>query len=268
MNFSIVVVTKNNKNDLSKTLESIFKQTYRNYSIIVIDGNSNDGTKEYLSRLKRYSYNFTYVSEPDKGIYDAMNKGIDLASGEYLIFLNSGDTFADQYILKNTYKYINDEGIYFGRVIIEDEYNRYIGLYPTEAINYFNIKKWLIKSLPNHQSMFFPKSFYKNNKYNLEYKISADSYFKISALKKYKYFFIPTAISIFKLGGISNALKMKNKIQIAIERINRMNQIKAGFDFIKTIAKAIIFQIIFSVFGKRNRVIIYKIKEKFEKIFY
>ena len=88
---SIVTVTYNCKDTVEKTIQNVLKQTYPNIEYIVIDGNSTDGTKEIIERYAdRLAY---WVSEPDKGIYDAMNKGIKAATGDWILFRNSGDYF-------------------------------------------------------------------------------------------------------------------------------------------------------------------------------
>ena len=98
MKYSIITVNYNNKEGLRKTIESVISQTFRDFEYIVIDGGSSDGSAELL---KEYSDKITYwVSEPDKGIYNGMNKGIAKATGDYLNFMNSGDCFYDQQVLK------------------------------------------------------------------------------------------------------------------------------------------------------------------------
>ena len=97
--FSIIVVSLNTKTDFLKTLESIKKQIYRNYEIIVIDGNSTDGTKKEIIKRKKTISKFTI--EKDRGIYHAMNKGIKMSSGKWIIFMNSGDLFYKKDTLHN-----------------------------------------------------------------------------------------------------------------------------------------------------------------------
>jgi len=100
-NLSIITVNLNNEVGLSKTIESVQNQTYRDYEYIIIDGGSIDGS---LNILNEYSQIFTHwVSEPDSGIYDAMNKGIKFAKGEWIIFMNSGDFFANKNVLENIF---------------------------------------------------------------------------------------------------------------------------------------------------------------------
>lgn len=94
MKFSIITINYNNAEGLRKTMASLFNQTYADYEFIVIDGGSNDGSVNFIQeREDRISF---WCSEPDKGIYNAMNKGVFHARGEYLIFMNSGDIFHNQ----------------------------------------------------------------------------------------------------------------------------------------------------------------------------
>lgn len=95
MKLSIITINYNNASGLSKTLESVFNQTFMNFEYIVIDGNSTDGSVELIKQYEDSSVeNFSWISEPDTGIYNAMNKGIRMAKGEYVLFLNSGDMLA------------------------------------------------------------------------------------------------------------------------------------------------------------------------------
>ena len=93
MQLSIITINRNNKTGLEKTIYSVVNQNYKDYEYIVIDGDSSDGSLEVIKRNEKY---FSYwVSEPDSGVYQAMNKGIDRANGEYCLFLNSGDYLKD-----------------------------------------------------------------------------------------------------------------------------------------------------------------------------
>ena len=97
MKLSIITVNLNNRDGLQKTIDSVVSQTFKDYEWIVIDGGSTDGSKELI---EQYADHFTdWVSEPDKGIYNAMNKGIGMASGEYIQFLNSGDSLVSGHVV-------------------------------------------------------------------------------------------------------------------------------------------------------------------------
>jgi glycosyltransferase involved in cell wall biosynthesis len=115
---SIITVCLNNKAGLEKTIQSVVEQTFRNYEFIVIDGGSTDGSLEVL---KKYSSEIAYrISENDTGIYNAMNKGIVKAQGEYCLFLNSGDYLVDSNVLSNVFIKELDEDIIYGDMIIDD----------------------------------------------------------------------------------------------------------------------------------------------------
>ena len=103
--FSIITINYNNASGLKKTIESVVSQSSQDYEYIVIDGASLDHSIEMLAHFKNTIS--TYISEPDQGVYDAMNKGWKLASGEYVLFLNSGDVFTDSEVLENVSKLID-----------------------------------------------------------------------------------------------------------------------------------------------------------------
>ena len=98
MTLSIITITYNNLGGLKRSVESVLRQNYRNWELIVVDGGSTDGTKQWLRETA--DTRLRYVSEPDNGIYDAQNKGIGMARGEYCFFLNAGDVFCDNYVLE------------------------------------------------------------------------------------------------------------------------------------------------------------------------
>lgn len=101
MKLSIITINYNNVNGLQKTLESVFRQTCKEFEYIVVDGASEDGSKELLEQfLAKADFPFRWISEPDNGIYAAMNKGIRMAQGEYLHFLNSGDWLTDEKVVE------------------------------------------------------------------------------------------------------------------------------------------------------------------------
>lgn len=102
MKISIITINYNNRDGLQNTIDSIVRQTWRNFEWIVIDGGSSDGSKELI---EQYQENFAYwCSEPDNGVYHAMNKGVAQATGDYVNFMNSGDSFYDENVLFNLMK--------------------------------------------------------------------------------------------------------------------------------------------------------------------
>ncbi len=125
--FSVITVCRNCRQELERTLKSVAGQSYTDYEHYVVDGNSTDGTVELLKNFENPRLKF--VSEPDSGIYDAMNKGMSLTSGKYLIFLNAGDTFHNSEVLAAYAAAIrmnSSPGIVYGQTVIVDSAGRYL----------------------------------------------------------------------------------------------------------------------------------------------
>jgi putative colanic acid biosynthesis glycosyltransferase len=201
MLISVVTVVYNGFDSLEMTIKSILSQTYQNIEYIIIDGNSTDAT---LAIIKKYENQIdTWISEADDGIYDAMNKGVKLANGDFIIFMNSSDTFYDDTTLQNIIDKINDKDkVYFGRAKITHQNTSW--LYPNEKFDFSSIDIWLKKALPNHQAMLFPKSFYKSYSYDLKYKIGSDSDYKFNAQSICGFVFLDIVFCKFELGGVSS----------------------------------------------------------------
>jgi len=210
---SIITINYNSKKDLESTIISVVNQSYPNIEYIVIDGGSSDGSIEIIKKYEKYiSY---WVSEPDRGIYDAMNKGLDLASGFWINFKNSGDRFYDNDSLTsidlNKYE---KEGI---DIVYGPSYNLY-GNIIIDSLNVYNLdlgKLHLGRTMPPHQSSLFKFELFKKYRYPIEYKISSDFDF---ILKMYldgrKIVFDSNLITLFKMGGVST----KNEILTVREK--------------------------------------------------
>jgi putative colanic acid biosynthesis glycosyltransferase len=212
---SIITVVYNDDKGLLKTVNSVRIQNFKEIEFIVIDGNSSDNTLSVI--MNNLDIITKYVSEPDKGIYDAMNKGIDLASGDFAIFLNAGDVFYSQDTLSDCVKYIsNPNAVYFGRAENNSEVGNW--LFPPIKINKSNVLTWLKKNVPNHQAMFFPRDYYKSNYYDLSLKISGDADYKWRALKleKLEFIFVDKIVSIFDMGGVSTTYESFKKFKLRI----------------------------------------------------
>ena len=173
--FSIIVVSLNTKKKFLKTIKSIKDQTYKNYETIIVDGKSTDGTIEEILKLKRISRRFKFIIEKDKGIYDAMNKGIKKCSGKWVIFLNSGDIFYKNNVLKNILKKnIKDSDIVYSDTVIDTKKI----VYKTIGNN-FSYKTLLMPFC--HQSSLVKSKYLKKNKFDLNYKLSSDFNFFLSS---------------------------------------------------------------------------------------
>jgi len=155
--FSIITVNYNNLEGLKKTVESVKNQTYQKFEYIVIDGGSYDGSLEFIKDNE--SLLDYWVSEPDSGVYQAMNKGIKKASGEYLLFLNSGDHFYNDEVLEKNHKAIKDSDIiYFDLQVVEGD-KKFIKTYPnTLSFSYF-----VEDTLPHPATFIKKEAFVKTN---------------------------------------------------------------------------------------------------------
>jgi len=196
---SIITVNLNDVEGLKRTMTSVFEQTWQEFEYIVIDGDSTDGSKEYIESHKdKIDY---WVSEQDSGIYNAMNKGIKAATGEYLLFLNSGDHFYNELVLEQNYTCIKDyDLVYFNINVIEDK-NEYIRYFPEHLVFSYFIKF----TLP-HQATFIKSSlFEKVGYYDESLKIVSDWKFFVESICIFNasYFKIEKVLSTHYLNGIS-----------------------------------------------------------------
>lgn len=171
--FSIITINYNNKNGLEKTIKSVVEQTCKDYEYIIIDGGSTDGSKELIEENQQH-FNY-WVSEPDKGIYNAMNKGIKVATGDYCIFLNAGDTFYNQYVVSNFFETHPTADIITGIEIGYLKGKKCITKYPPVQINtLFFVRD---TSFLAHQSTFIKRELLIKQPYNEDYKLMGDTIF-------------------------------------------------------------------------------------------
>lgn len=197
--FSIITVCKNNLQELLLTFNSIISQSIDDFEWIVIDANSKDGTREWLEEIK----SSIWLSEPDNGIYDAMNKGITKANGRYLIFMNSGDEFENETVLDESKKSIekhNFPAFAYGDSI--DIAEAGIGYY-RKAKSYKKNWKGMITQ---HQSMFFNSKVLGKQKYSEDYKLSGDYAFISSFIKdktEIDILYLNFAVCKFSMGGLN-----------------------------------------------------------------
>jgi glycosyltransferase involved in cell wall biosynthesis len=217
MKISIITVNLNNAYGLSITIESVRCQTNTNYEFIIIDGNSTDNSIEIIESNKDIIHYF--ISESDKGIFDAMNKGLDVATGDFVIFLNSGDSFYGKNIIDYVINNITSlDKVYFGCAKVYYNDNTFY-LFPNLDITSNELVQFLNYYKPNHQTMFFPKKFYMKNKYNLQYKNASDEDYKIKAFAECGYYFFNIIVTSFFLGGTSFPKTIKKVKELIYEQI-------------------------------------------------
>ena len=185
--FSIITVTYNAEKVLEDTIQSVIFQTYRNVEYIIVDGASKDHTLEIVN--KYHNRINKVISEPDKGLYDAMNKGIQLATGDYLCFLNAGDKFHDSETLQkivHTLKGQELPDVIYGETAIVDEEGHFLHMRRLSAPAHLNWKSFKQGMLVCHQAFFANRELAINHLYDLQYHFSADFDWCIRIMKKAK----------------------------------------------------------------------------------
>jgi glycosyltransferase involved in cell wall biosynthesis len=197
---SIVTINLNNLSGLIKTVESVLLQDYPNVEYLIIDGGSTDGSVDFISSNKdKFDY---WISEKDEGIYDAMNKGIVHARGEYLIFLNSGDFFSCRAALS---KLIYDNLTYdiiYGNLALNKISTQELIKYPS----LLSLKYFRYATLPHQATLIRKKLFLNFGNYSTNYKIVSDWVFFCDVIikRKARYKYVDELISIFDTNGISS----------------------------------------------------------------
>ena len=185
--FSIITVTYNAEKVLEDTIQSVIFQTYRNVEYIIVDGASKDHTLEIVN--KYHDRINKVISEPDKGLYDAMNKGIQLATGDYLCFLNAGDKFHDSETLQkivHTLKGQELPDVIYGETAIVDEEGHFLHMRRLSTPAHLNWKSFKQGMLVCHQAFFVNRELAINHLYDLQYRFSADFDWCIRIMKKAK----------------------------------------------------------------------------------
>lgn len=203
---SIITINYNNLSGLRKTRESIVSQTYKDYEWVVIDGGSTDGAKEFLQEhADEMSY---WCSEKDSGVYNAQNKGTSHASGDYCIYMNSGDSFYDEYVLEKVFSEVHNDDILYGDwvQVFLDGKKRYI-----EPGNNADYAFFFVDNIC-HQAMFIKTSLLKESPYDESYRLYADwAKWTEFAYKGKSFKYIHQRICYFMMDGMSAENEENNK---------------------------------------------------------
>ena len=212
MKYSIITINYNNKDGLKKTINSVVNQSYRDFEYIVIDGGSTDGSVEVI---KEYADKIDYwVSEPDNGVYNAMNKGIVQAHGDYLNFMNSGDCFYSNQTLERVAQ-APDVDVIMGKSVTSSN----VIVSPHEPVTLYNICIYGI----NHQAVFYKKEFCKKYMYDESLRYVSDFKLTIQCLiiDNCSYKVIDEIVAVYDLTGISSS----NPIGVDEERDIALRQL-------------------------------------------
>ena len=199
MKLSIITINLNNAKGLRDTIESVIQSTFTDFEYLIIDGGSTDDT---IKVIKEYERNIKFwVSEKDTGIYDAINKGIKLAQGEYIYFLNSGDRLYSKDTLFNTAKYFGNTDFVFGYIVLKYRRGNYIGK-PPYRLSF----SYLVRHGINHQATFIKRSWFNDHGiYDITLKYVSDWKYLITSLCKNNasYTVIDEKIAIYDPYGLS-----------------------------------------------------------------
>lgn len=193
---SIITVVRNGIKHLEQTIQSVLNQTYDNIEYILVDGASTDGT---LETIQNYDDEIAYwVSEPDKGIYDAMNKGIVLATGDWINFMNAGDRFYKLETIENIFKTSFSADLVYGDS--KKEFKNFPRFQKAGEVS--NLWKGMVFS---HQSLFVKNNLLKDNMFETTNKLTSDFEFIFSMYRKHcKFHKIDTIIAVNAAEGLSN----------------------------------------------------------------
>lgn len=241
---SIITVSYNSAKTIEDAIKSVLSQTYPDIEYIIVDGGSTDGTLEIIGKYRDEISKF--VSEPDKGIYDAMNKGIKLAAGEIVGILNSDDFYADENAVKKVVKTMEKEkaDVCWGDLVyvLKIDFNKVVRFWKSSE---YETGKFKIGWHPPHPTFFVKKHVYdKYGLFNLNLKIAADYELMLRFLEKYrvKSCYIPEILVKMRTGGESNK-GIINVVKANFEsyRAWRINGLKGGFFavFLKPLSKII-----------------------------
>lgn len=214
--FSIITVCLNIEDEIGNTISSVLNQTYTDFEYIIKDGASKDRTvsiaQSFASAFAEKGNSYRIISESDGGIYDAMNQAVRAAQGEWIIFMNAGDQFAEKSVLEQVVQSgcLDDADIVYGdRVLHDQKLYCYQKAYPLEQMRV---------GLPFcHQSTFTKRQLFDNNAYSLKYRICSAFHFYLRLYQEEKKFvYLPLAISIYDVNGVSSNWKLnyQDKIQI------------------------------------------------------
>ncbi|MGC3947712.1 MAG: glycosyltransferase family 2 protein [Chryseolinea sp.] len=200
--FSVIMTTFNAESTLERALDSIVSQTFRDIELIIVDGMSSDGT---VTILDRYSSSISkYIREPDKGVYDAMNKGIDASSGEWLYFLGADDWLFSTSVLEEVFRRVQtiaDPLVYGNVKIVGDaKWARDGSVYDGE----FDVSKLFKKNIC-HQCIFYSRRLFEEfGRFNINYKVCADWDFNHRCIAKVTSMYIDQIVANFSGGGSSS----------------------------------------------------------------
>jgi glycosyltransferase involved in cell wall biosynthesis len=240
---SVITVVYKNAKDIERTMLSVLNQTYPNIEYIIIDGLSNDGTLGVINKHKTKIAKL--VSEKDNGIYDAMNKGLATAKGDYVLFMNSGDEFYAVDTVEKVFTTSPDADIYYGETEMIDDTGQSLGQRRHKAPEVFTWRSFKYGMSVSHQAIYIRRSL--TEPYDPKYQLSADIDWILRAAKKAKKIVnVNHYVAKYQVGGMS---KTKHR-QSLLERFDIM---KRYYGLIPTVLNHFVIAFNLGCYWVRNR---------------
>jgi glycosyltransferase involved in cell wall biosynthesis len=227
---SVITITYNAEDFLERTIKSVIEQDYDNIEYVIIDGKSKDGTAQII---EKYRSNINVlVCEPDKGLYDAMNKALDNATGDYIVYMNAGDVMRDSHSLSDVMKGSNNADIVYGIAVKVDEAgNQRPWHKKTPSASQLSAKSFINGMIICHQCMIVKRS--SAVKYNLSIKIAADIDWSIRTMKNVKTkHFNNDVFCLFLEGGVSDERRVqaiKERFMIGVKHFGWLTTLSMQF---------------------------------------
>ncbi len=240
---SVITIVYNNVKDIERTILSVIGQSYHNIEYIVVDGLSTDGTlaviNKYESRIARI------ISEKDEGIYDAMNKGLAAAKGDYVIFMNSGDEFFDRETVAAVFASADDADIYYGETEMIDANGQSLGRRRHKAPKKFDWRSFRYGMSVSHQAIYVKRSL--TGPYDRQYQLSADIDWILRIAKKARTIVnVNRYVAKYLVGGMS---KKKHKQSLA----ERFHIMKKHYGLLPTVFNHVVIAFNLGWYWLRNK---------------
>lgn len=238
---SIITICKNEVGTIARTIRSVRHQTYQHLEHVIIDGASTDGT---LDVLHKYEHPCRIVSEPDDGLYDAMNKGVKMARGDFLLFINAGDYLLHDQVIENVVRVMSNTSqqadVYYGNVFLYNSTDGTGNVWRPGQRSRLGLFK---TCLPHPATFFSKQAFDKNGLFDTSFKIAGDYEWFIRGMEKngIRYSYIDAVVTLFNKGGVSTHAHYREQHKKEKQQIYHMHYSKRD---------RILFRI--AVFFKKN----------------
>lgn len=216
---SIITINLNNESGLRKTMESVIHQEYPDFEYIIMDGGSTDGSVQLIQELQNsFDRNIHWKSEPDSGIYQAMNKGIRMSVGEYLLFLNSGDFLANNHVLMDVFSQEHTADFLLGRCRLSDNG---IIVHVTSSLSKLTFGYLYWTGLPHQATFIRREMFEKHGLYREDFRFNADIefWYRTIVLQNSSTETLENVISDYNLDGITSKLQDSEAYKKEMEEI-------------------------------------------------